>query len=431
MAYYILILLVFNLANTGQSVPYRAMLQDAAPTYGIRTRMVMLQEMIAMFSFMAASFIHGWLIGKFKYPSGQPDYQFGYIVSALIFSPIIAFLRVFTCGFIKETPTLEGAENENEDEVAPLFENNENALPEPLPEPLPEHENHSPTLLESVQDFLMIWVSAIRFRDFSLLSLAWFLANSVLALVQSNIILYTKYYLGKDGYGKVVVLFLQLGIAFSLPLWAFIIRKIGKKKSLFLGCSIISLFFLGFFFLGRNQLLLFLIGIPFAGCCAGSLYICLTAMQPDCVEAYYNKTLKRHEAVLYSLFLLAGKVGSAIAQAVSSYVLEATGYISAKDNPGIIEQPAATLFALRSLMFLAPLVLMILACIIVFFVKDYKKDFSTDRATVSGAIISERVISRRPPSFDSTVRLRKSEQLEEDEVPRSPSHVRWADQVKN
>ena len=42
-----------------------------------------------------------------------------------------------------------------------------------------------------------------------------------------------------------------------------------------------------------GKVIYFIIIISIAGCVAGSLYICLTAMQPDCVEAYYLKTHKR------------------------------------------------------------------------------------------------------------------------------------------
>ena len=39
--------------------------------------MVMVQEMIAMFSFMLASLVHSIIITKFKNVYGSPDYQLG------------------------------------------------------------------------------------------------------------------------------------------------------------------------------------------------------------------------------------------------------------------------------------------------------------------------------------------------------------------
>mmetsp|Transcript_16168 Transcript_16168/g.22417 ORF Transcript_16168/g.22417 Transcript_16168/m.22417 type:complete len:310 (+) Transcript_16168:774-1703(+) len=248
--------------------------------------------------------------------------------------------------------------------------------------------------------FLSIWLKAIKFRDFSLLALSWFLANVLLSTVTTNILLYVKYYLEAPKIGTYVILFLQFGIALSLPVWAFIIRRIGKKKSLFCGCILLSCFVIGLFFLSKGQGVILLILMPFVGCCAGSLYICLTAMQPDCVEAYYILHRERNEGVLYSLFLLGGKVGSAIALAVSSYVLALTGYVSAKDDPDVVQNDATKL-ALRVMVWGVPVAIMFLICFIVLFIQDYKKDFSTDRATVSGFIPGACVTEGRMPSLNS------------------------------
>eukprot|EP00211_Chloroparvula_japonica_P015487 CAMPEP_0119128790 /NCGR_PEP_ID=MMETSP1310-20130426/6802_1 /TAXON_ID=464262 /ORGANISM="Genus nov. species nov., Strain RCC2339" /LENGTH=213 /DNA_ID=CAMNT_0007119161 /DNA_START=150 /DNA_END=787 /DNA_ORIENTATION=+ len=107
-AYYTITLVVFNTSVTFQMVPYRALLQDAAPTYGIRTKMVALQEMTAMVSFMLAVLIHGKVVVLFKYDNGSVNYQLGYLVSALFFAPLIAFPRIVTAAFITERPVEEG-----------------------------------------------------------------------------------------------------------------------------------------------------------------------------------------------------------------------------------------------------------------------------------------------------------------------------------
>jgi Na+/melibiose symporter-like transporter len=155
----------------------------------------------------------------------------------LIFAPIIAFVRPFTCGFITETPMLEGEDDSDEEREEGSKVNRKDM-----------------SYMDSIREFLSIWWSAICFRDFSLLSLCWFLANAVVNLVQSNIVLYTKYYLDATGWGKLVVTFLQLGIALSLPLWGLIIKKIGKKKSLLIGCTLLCFLFIGCFFLPQGLL---------------------------------------------------------------------------------------------------------------------------------------------------------------------------------
>jgi glycoside/pentoside/hexuronide:cation symporter, GPH family len=287
--YYLLVLLVYNISSSTQAVPYRALMQDIAPTYGIRTRIVALYEMTAMIAFTIVSLVHGVIIESFYYPGTDTiDYQFGYIVSALIFAPIIAFTRVITSQFVHEAPLPSESEigSDDDDDDDDDNDNDEN-------ESKPISGRHERTVCQSLAKFASIWWSAVSFRDFTLLVFAWTFSNVMLALVTSNIVLYVKYYYRKPGMGKIVVMVLQLGIALSLPVWAFIIKRIGKRYSLFSGCAVVSAFFLGFFFLGPDQLLLFMIFLPFAGCAAGSLYICLTSMQPDCVQAYYNQTKKR------------------------------------------------------------------------------------------------------------------------------------------
>ena len=107
---------------------------------------------------------------NFHFSSLPPPLPAGYIVSALIFAPIIAFVRPFTCGFITEMPMLEGEEEAFEDDFESADSDPKKALVQ---------ERKDMTYLDSLREFLSIWLSAIRFRDFSLLSLAWFLSNMV------------------------------------------------------------------------------------------------------------------------------------------------------------------------------------------------------------------------------------------------------------
>tara|TARA_R110002050_G_scaffold236604_3_gene372488 strand:- start:137 stop:1663 length:1527 start_codon:yes stop_codon:yes gene_type:complete len=295
--YYCGVLIVFNTANTCQMVPYKALLQDVAPTYGIRTKMVALQEMTAMFAFMGAVAIHGLIINAFtcgqnnySCVEGDPNYKTGYIASALLFAPIIAIPRIFTSLVVVEKPVSEEeASIVHKDDTPLVKRHDENGIE------IVEKKRTFDALLT----FFRIWLQALRFKDFSLLSLSWLLANIVVSMATTNLILYIKYYLEEPDKGTLVVMFLQAGIALSLPVWAFIIRKIGKKRSLFLGCCMLTCMFVGLFFLQPGQYLVLFAVMPFAGICAGSLYICLSAMQPDCVEAYYLATGARYLSHTY------------------------------------------------------------------------------------------------------------------------------------
>ena len=297
--YYLLTLMVFNLMSTSQAVPYRALLQDIAPTYGIRTKMVAMQEMVAMFSFMVAVFVQGQVSEMFEYPdSGETNYKLGYIVCALIFAPIVGFTRVFTSAFVTEKPLKSQRKYSEADVILPRAEeqDDEEGFEEEDEEDDGVEEVKSKSTCGAAIRFLVIWKSALAFKDFSLLSLAWMIANVLLSLVTANLLLYVKYYLGNAQYGTYMIVCLQLGIAISLPVWALVIRAIGKKKALFCGCFCLSCCLLGGLFLQEGQALILLILLPFCGCCAGSLYICLTAMQPDCVEAYYLKHQQRYNS---------------------------------------------------------------------------------------------------------------------------------------
>ena len=148
--------------------------------------------------------------------------------------------------------------------------------------------------------------------------------------------------------------------------------QIWKEKSLFLGgiayCGACNrhVFYprkpgpISYFFIQKNsffywmshhylwpQFYLLIVTIPFLGAAAGSQYICIGAMQPDCCAAFMDKTAlklfffslaclnslfsyqfnnltknkNRNEGMLYSIFLLGGKVGGGIALAISSYIL--------------------------------------------------------------------------------------------------------------
>ena len=53
-------------------------------------------------------------------------------------------------------------------------------------------------------------------------------------MLTSNLLLYVKYYLGEEKYSTPILLSLTISIGLCIPLWVWVLKKVGKKNGLFL-----------------------------------------------------------------------------------------------------------------------------------------------------------------------------------------------------
>ncbi|MEM7801537.1 MAG: MFS transporter, partial [Chloroflexota bacterium] len=92
------------------------------------------------------------------------------------------------------------------------------------------------------------------------------------------------------------------------------------------------------------------------------------SLLPDVIDHDELQTGKRREGIFYGFFVFLQKMGIAIGLFVQGQVLEWAGYVTPEPGSTVIpEQPESALFALRVLISWAPIVLLIVSMILVYY----------------------------------------------------------------
>jgi glycoside/pentoside/hexuronide:cation symporter, GPH family len=139
-------------------------------------------------------------------------------------------------------------------------------------------------------------------------------------------------------------------------------RRLGKRYTYVLGCAVWFVADLLAFFVVHDTLSFVILSCfaYFGSALPNSLN---WAMVSDCVEYGEWKSGLRNEALTYSAFTWFRKLSQALAGFIPGVVLGMVGYVANAEM-----QTDATLFGIRSLMFIYPLVMCILAILAIIFI---------------------------------------------------------------
>eukprot|EP00756_Hemistasia_phaeocysticola_P064678 Hpha_TRINITY_DN7989_c0_g1::TRINITY_DN7989_c0_g1_i3::g.145994::m.145994 len=197
----------------------------------------------------------------------------------------------------------------------------------PVVDDTPESEESSPTCMDGVR-------AAFKSRAFLTLTGAFLLIGVAIAAVQGNMLLYSKYavpaYADQFQYLLIV---LVLSSTLGMPLWAMVMKKIGKRNTYIIGgAGWAPLLHILFYIPMMNDPPLYLGVIGFAG---GGLFLAAVfllpwAMLPNVIDMVELETGQRHETVFYAFFVFFLKMGAGLALAGSAFVLDLAGW---KDEP--------------------------------------------------------------------------------------------------
>ena len=192
-----------------------------------------------------------------------------------------------------------------------------------------------------------------------LANLAIFSAFNVRIAVQ---VYFTEYNLGDTWALSFIGLFAIAWVFPGVAVTPWLTRRIGKRQTYILGCSIWFVAdFLAFFVVHDTLSLVILSSFTFFG---SALPNSLNwAMVSDTVEYGEWKSGIRSEALTYSAFTWFRKLSQAIAGFIPGVVLALVAYA-----PNVAQQSERALFGIRALMFLYPMAMSIFAIIAIWFV---------------------------------------------------------------
>jgi GPH family glycoside/pentoside/hexuronide:cation symporter len=382
-AYYLIILLVFSLLSTCVIIPIVSILPDMARTEKSQLQSAMLLEAFGGAASLISSVVTAQLIVLFDTPEGEPDYQLGFLLAALIFAPLL-----FACPLISISCAVE----------------------RPLPPPPPPSPSSLPAAAApastqgagaaafwqaaraawavtgaSLRQFGGQLVQACAFPPFLLLVLTAFAVQLAVLSFISNWVLFAKYVLHSQFSSQWVLLTSQTAVLVGFFIWTYFSMYLGKKLTYYLGTimfCICELFLLLYSFSPRvspdqkDLTPLFFI-MAFRGFFIAVCYIIPMSLLPEVTAMYEaahrsKATAPRSEGLLYSIFLLAQKIAQALIMAIAGYVVAAAGYQNPiTQTPEQQEddyQPPSVLLALRLLVCVVPLPILLLSLVLVYFI---------------------------------------------------------------
>jgi GPH family glycoside/pentoside/hexuronide:cation symporter len=325
--YYLIVAILLDTAYTAVNVPYAALTPELTHDYDERTSLSSYRFSFSILGGVFAAFLHTVIIDTIAPPGGEGNIYTAYMISAAIWAVVITVPNFVTFAFTRETHFKEDR---------------------------PEGPGFFKELRIAFRNRAFIWVTVIYL-------LSWLSVQ----FVQTNLLLYVKYWMNAESQFGTLVLAVQVSSFLFVLLWAQVSQRIGKQNTYYVGMAFWIVVCIVLFFVLEGQItLLYVLGI-LAGGGVSISYLIPWSMLPDVVELDELETGQRREGIFYGFFVFLQKLGISLGMALSNAILEATGYINHVPGEPVPTQPQAVLLALRAFVSLVPVVILLLSFIAV------------------------------------------------------------------
>jgi GPH family glycoside/pentoside/hexuronide:cation symporter len=196
-------------------------------------------------------------------------------------------------------------------------------------------------------------------KPFLILLIAYTVSAIGNNLPATLILFYVEYVLQSDLADAFLLLYFTTGILF-LPAWIRISHRTGKKTAWLTSMAINTGAFIGVFFLGPGDTVIYGILVFLSGIGFGATLAIPSAIQADVIDYDELLTGERREGQYIGLWSIAKKFAAAVGIGVGLSVLGMAGY-----TPNV-EQPPAVQMTLRVLYALVPSICNLVAIVIAF-----------------------------------------------------------------
>lgn len=319
--YYLIVAILLDTAYTAVNVPYAALTPELTHDYDERTSLSAYRMSFSILGGVLSAFFHTLIV------DAVPDIYRGYLISAAIWSFFIIVPNFITFAFTREVHYKEDR-----------------------PEP--------PKILEGMK-------IAFKNKAFVYVTVIYLMSWLSIQFVQSNLILFVRYWVGAEQYFSYLLLAVQFSAFLFLLLWNRVSARIGKQATYYIGMGFWILVSIVLFFLQPGQITLLFILAIMAGGGVSIGYLIPWSMLPDVIEQDELETGVRREGLFYGFFVFLQKLGLSLGLAISNFVLEAAGYITPTPGAAVPVQPAAVLFALRVFVSLLPAAVLLASFLVV------------------------------------------------------------------
>jgi GPH family glycoside/pentoside/hexuronide:cation symporter len=184
-----------------------------------------------------------------------------------------------------------------------------------------------------------------RNRPFMILLAAYTISAIGNNLPATLILFYVQYVLQSELADFFLLLYFVTGIMF-LPGWIFIARRTGKKKAWLASMAINTGAFVGVFFLGPGDALLYGILVFLSGIGFGATLAIPSAIQADVIDYDELLTGERREGQYIGLWSIAKKLAAAVGIGIGLSALGMAGYQPNVEQTQEVQLVLRTLYAL-------------------------------------------------------------------------------------
>ena len=201
--------------------------------------------------------------------------------------------------------------------------------------------------------------AALKNRPFIFGAIIYLLTWICMDIIQSILLFFIKYVLKLEDQSELIMALIFVTAIFSLPLWEYASRKLGKRYAYAIGVAFWAIVQLALISVGSSvSLSVVVILCVMAGIGVGVAHVLPWSILPDAIEWDEYNTGERHEGVFYSLITLMQKIASSVAIPLTAVMLSVTNYV-----PNAAQQSSSAVLGIRMLMGPIPAVLLTIAII--------------------------------------------------------------------
>ena len=179
------------------------------------------------------------------------------------------------------------------------------------------------------EGLLKTYAAAFKNGPFVLALSSFALHIAGTAVIQGALIYYFKYIYGGSASFVLALMCLLVPVLIFIPFWTIVSKRIGKKWCYNIGMAIVALGVLVIFLFARQAgPLFFYIVMAIAGIGFSTHYVMPWSLVPDAIELDYANNGVRREGAFYGIWNFMNKVGVAVANAITGWVLAGFGYVA-------------------------------------------------------------------------------------------------------
>jgi GPH family glycoside/pentoside/hexuronide:cation symporter len=301
--YYLVVAILLDTAYTAVNVPYAALTPELTHDYDERTSLSAYRMSFSILGGVFSAFLHTLIV------DAVPNVYRGYLISAAIWSFFIITPNFITFAFTREVH-------------------------------YKEERPPAPGIFKGLK-------IAFQNKAFLYVTIIYLLSWLSIQFVQSNLILYVRYWMDAESQFGVLILAVQVSAFLFVLLWTRVSARIGKQETYYIGMGFWVIVSILLFFLQPGQITLLFILAILAGGGVSIGYLIPWSMLPDVIEQDELETGVRREGLFYGFFVFLQKFGLSLGLAISNFVLDAAGYITPVAGAAPPAQPEPVLLALR------------------------------------------------------------------------------------